>query len=310
MGSDSKRRKPAEPPLRLILFSVLSVLLILFFVHDTPIITGPPAVVPPAVVPPHASCLAVGWGDERYIPPPSDHFRCLLSAPKSPIIKIIESVVVGMPRGGRCGTSVDSCPLSKIKPYDENLRRFGEDWPPFGYTMVGKTRLDNMEAAVSEVIAQKVQGDIVELGVWRGGVMIIAAAVLHDLGEQRNLRLFDAFEQIPGYGSASNFLAVSEAEVRAAFDDFGLQGPHIHFHPGLFKNTVPLWDVSNPIAVLRIDGNFYDSYQDALYYLYESVTVGGIVIFDDVMSHNDVMRCWNDFKREQGLVENLNQVRT
>ena len=46
----------------------------------------------------------------------------------------------------------------------------------------------------------------------------------------------------------------------------------------------------NPIAVLRIDGNFYDSYQDAMYYLYEYVPVGGFVIFDDYFTHPPVQR--------------------
>jgi hypothetical protein len=42
--------------------------------------------------------------------------------------------------------------------------------------------------------------------------------------------------------------------------------------------------------------------------MHESVPVGGIVIFDDVMSHPPVTRCWTDFKREQNLTENLQQI--
>ena len=80
---------------------------------------------------------------------------------------------------------------------------------------------------------------------------------------------------------------------------------------GLFQKTVPLIE-SDPllskIAVFRIDGNFYDSYADALYYGYDKVPVGGIVIFDDVFSHAAVMRAWLDFKSDQGLVEELNRI--
>ncbi len=57
-----------------------------------------------------------------------------------------------------------------------------------------------------------------------------------------------------------------------------------------------------------MDGNFYDSYNDVLYAMYEDVQVGGIVIFDDVMTHTAVMRCWVDFKNDQGLVEELNRI--
>lgn len=46
----------------------------------------------------------------------------------------------------------------------------------------------------------------------------------------------------------------------------------------------------------------------ALYAMYEDVPVGGIVIFDDVMSHAPVMRCWKDFKADHGLPEELNRI--
>jgi hypothetical protein len=59
-----------------------------------------------------------------------------------------------------------------------------------------------------------------------------------------------------------------------------------------------------------VDGNFYDSYQDAMYYLYPKVPVGGIVIFDDVMSHSDVMAFWKDFKNDGRMQEELNRIDT
>lgn len=79
----------------------------------------------------------------------------------------------------------------------------------------------------------------------------------------------------------------------------------------MFKDTVPAFNKAFPgtkIAVLRIDGNYYDSYQDALYYLYPHVPVGGIIIFDDVMSHSSVEECWKDFKRDYQLSEELIQI--
>ena len=99
-----------------------------------------------------------------------------------------------------------------------------------------------------------------------------------------------------------------EIAVREAFETFGTMRSDICFHKGLFKDTVPNWKKTDPIAALRIDGNYHDSYQDALCCMHESVPVGGIVIFDDVMSHPPVMRCWTDFKREQNLTENLQQI--
>ena len=74
-------------------------------------------------------------------------------------------------------------------------------------------------------------------------------------------------------------------------------------------DTVPKFRATGrPVALLRVDANFYGSYQDALYGLYDRVPVGGFVIFDDVMTHPEVMRCWLDFKGDQGLPEDLVRV--
>ena len=60
--------------------------------------------------------------------------------------------------------------------------------------------------------------------------------------------------------------------------------------------------------MLRIDGNYFDSYEDALYKYYESVPVGGIIIFDDVMTHSHVMDCFLAFKKDHGLPEALVRI--
>jgi O-methyltransferase len=57
-----------------------------------------------------------------------------------------------------------------------------------------------------------------------------------------------------------------------------------------------------------VDGNFYGSYQDAMYNLYDKVPVGGIVIFDDVFSHRNVRKFWADFRKDQGITETLVRI--
>ena len=122
--------------------------------------------------------------------------------------------------------------------------------------------------------------------------------------------VFDAFESLPGYGKNANFLMNSQASVMENFRAAGAALDRAHFHQGLFKDSVPAFarQHTGSIAVLRIDGNFYDSYQDAMYYLYERVPVGGYVIFDDIMTHSKVMRFWKDFKQDQGVAETLHRI--
>jgi len=229
-------------------------------------------------------------------------------------LQLVEMTVTGsiVDEVGTCLTGPNGCSLQNLVPYDSELRRLGDDWPAVGHTMVGHVRLHNIYDALSSVIDDNIPGDFVELGVWRGGSAIYAKAVLYAFGaEDRAVHVFDAFEVIPSYGGPlSSYLSVSQKEVEHNFKKYGLDH-NVVFHKGLFKDSVPVFrkeSNGNAIAVLRIDGNFYDSYQDALYYLYELVPVGGYVIFDDAFSHPHVMKCWKDFKSEQGLPEELTAI--
>lgn len=209
---------------------------------------------------------------------------------------------------GRC-KSFKGCNVTELLPYDAKLRQFGDDWPPFGHTMVGHVRLQNIKTLIEAIVAKNVPGDFAELGVWRGGSCIFAKAVFDTLGQHdRVVYVFDAFESLPGYGSASSFIKTSEETVRHNFQKYGVLDDNVAFIRGLFKDTLPNFRTYHPrtsIAILRLDGNFYDSHQDALYYLYELVPIGGCVIFDDIMSHAAVQQCWADFQKDHGFTEKL-----
>lgn len=214
------------------------------------------------------------------------------------------------PEVGKCGGGPGGCSMGSLQPFSASERQRGNDWPPVGHTMVGHLRLDNVRMAVESVVKMNIPGDFVELGVWRGGVCVFARAILNTLEQSnRKVVLFDAFDSIQGYGEAQSFLSVSQDQVRATFERYNLMNVDtVKFVKGLFAHTVGKYAREHKfdkISVLRIDGNFYGSYQEAMYHLYERVPLGGYIIFDDVLSHPGVMDFWNDFKREQGLVEEL-----
>eukprot|EP00435_Cladocopium_sp_Y103_P071654 s1005_g38.t1 len=200
----------------------------------------------------------------------------------------------------------------KREPMNPLERACGNDWPVDGFTMVGLVRLKNVADILWQVISNKIPGDFAELGVWRGGTCIFAKSILNAMGEDdRAVHVFDAFDKIPQYNAKTKLLSVSEETVRANFEMYQALDSKVIFHKGLFKDTLPQFHVKNPaakLAVLRVDGNFYDSYQDALYYMYGFVPVGGYVIFDDVMSTPRAMQAWNDFKQDHGLMEELTRI--
>ena len=70
-------------------------------------------------------------------------------------------------------------------------------------------------------------------------------------------------------------MATSEAQVRGTFAKYGLSASaeNVRFHSGFFNETIPAFTRSTepadaaPIAVLRVDGNSYESCRDSLYHL-------------------------------------------
>lgn len=227
------------------------------------------------------------------------------------VLNLVEMAVTGslFDEAGQC---VPSSPggCSESKPYVKELRNEGLDWPVVGHTMVGHMRIQNVKKLLIDVISNAIPGDFAELGVWRGGVCIYARVLLNTYHQpHRKVHLFDAFESLPGYKTTSTYLAVPQSAVQHNFEKYNLKDGYV-FHKGLFKDSVPPFAKSftGNISVLRVDGNFYDSYQDAMYYLYDKVPVGGYVIFDDVRTHEAVMRFWLDFKKDQGLPEELTTI--
>ena len=59
--------------------------------------------------------------------------------------------------------------LVRIAFFDPDTRAEGRDWPPEAETMIGLRRLDNLQRCITDVLRQRVPGDLIETGVWRGG---------------------------------------------------------------------------------------------------------------------------------------------
>lgn len=263
------------------------------------------------------------------LPPPLKTLAFSFSRTTSRLLHLLAGTLVGTlfsEQVGSCGGGAGGCALGSARPFDASARRGGRDWPVVGHTMVGELRLQNVREALEAAVRLRVPGDFAELGVWRGGVCIYAKAILDELCEgrgstsivpattaNRDVILFDVFDSMAGYGANTDYLAVSEALVRGAFEKYGVGTDGVVFVKGLFKDTLPefrnqrIRAGGKPIAVLRIDGNYYDSHQDALYYLYDFVPVDGIIIFDDY-SHELPRLSWDDFMADQKFFEKVTPI--
>jgi O-methyltransferase len=195
------------------------------------------------------------------------------------------------------------------------LRSAGMDWPLQGLTMVGLGRLDDLQACVETVVADGIEGDLIEAGAWRGGASILMRATLDSLGDERTLWVADSFDGFAAADdaradgidlSAFDFLAVPLAEVRASFARLGLD-KGVRFVPGYFEQTLAGL-AAERWAVVRLDADTYEATKHALAALYPRLALGGYLIVDDYGSFEGCRRAVDEFRSEHGIGELLEHV--
>lgn len=78
----------------------------------------------------------------------------------------------------------------------------------------------------------------------------------------------------------SGATAVSMDDVMKHIQESGLKTGKIILVPGWFENVLPTYD-TGPIAMLRLDGDLYNSTWVCLQHLFPKVIKGGCVVVDD-----------------------------
>ncbi|MGH9227176.1 MAG: TylF/MycF/NovP-related O-methyltransferase [Acidimicrobiales bacterium] len=206
-----------------------------------------------------------------------------------------------------------------VQQFDPGYRDEGFDWPSTALTMVGRRRLHNFRELIERAIDEGIPGDILEAGVWRGGASILARAVLASRGvTDRRIIVADSFEGLPPPSeefpadAGAEFhthpeLAVSLEQVRANFDRFGLLDEQVVFLKGWFRDTMPLVD-AEALAVLRLDGDMYESTIVPLEHLYDRLSPGGWVIVDDYHLMAACREAVQDFLAARGIDAPLHDI--
>jgi len=189
-----------------------------------------------------------------------------------------------------------------------NLRNVCE----FSHTMVGRKRLDNITHCLDIVRTENIPGDLIETGVWRGGASILmrgylAAWEMND----RKLWVADSFEGLPvpslpqdeGWDfsvSKEPILAIPLEEVQENFRRYNLLDDQVQFLKGWFCDTLPTAPIEK-LAVLRLDGDLYESTMDGLNALYDKVSPGGFIIVDDYGDFEPCHRAITEFRQARNI---------
>lgn len=170
------------------------------------------------------------------------------------------------------------------------------------FTMTSVERQLALIQSVRHVVRSGVRGCIVECGVWRGGSSMAAALALMQEGDvSRELFLFDTFEGMTeptaadrsfDGANASALLRDADraediwccadlADVRANVTSTGYPDDRLHFVKGPVEQTIPPSAALPPIALLRLDTDWYESTKHELEHLFPLLQPGGIMIVDD-----------------------------
>ena len=198
-------------------------------------------------------------------------------------------------------------------------RRTAYQLAPGIKTMIGRQRLEQVRDCVRDVLANDVPGDLIETGVWRGGTTILMRGILRADGcTDRRVYVADSFEGLPPpdvtrYPADEGLdfhehpvLAVTLDEVRANFERYDLLDDQVVFVRGWFRDTLPgLAD--RTFAVIRLDGDLYESTMDALVNLYPRLSPGGWLIVDDFHIPACVQAV-TEYREAHGITAELHRV--
>ena len=169
--------------------------------------------------------------------------------------------------------------------------------------MTSPERVNALIDAVHYIVTNKIDGAIVECGVWKGGSTMAMALALRNLGdESRELYLYDTFSgmsapsdvdvsiggaraydtfsqtQISEDSSNWCFSSLDEVKVNVSRTDYP-EGK-LHFIKGKVEDTIPT-NIPSEIALLRLDTDWYESTKHEMTHLFPLLKENGVLIIDD-----------------------------
>ena len=192
--------------------------------------------------------------------------------------------------------------------------------------MVGLGSLVDLALQIQHVFAHKIPGNFVECGVWRGGTSFLMAELLREAGvTDRKVWLFDSFEGLPPPEGIDGLAAMaytknteshsyfdncraSLEEVQRSATELGLAS-YTEFVKGWFDQTLPTnRHRVGPIALLRIDCDWYSSVRCCLDNLYDQVAERGFVVLDDYYTWDGCAIAVHEFLGKRGLSNRIESV--
>lgn len=199
------------------------------------------------------------------------------------------------------------------------------------YTMTSIERMYALYSAMNYVLDSGIPGDFVECGTWRGGSAMMAALIMKQRGiTDRKLFLYDTFEGMPmpgaedvsllGDRALDTFLQQrtgedSSAWCHASLEDVqqnlrstGIADGQVVLVKGKVEESIPGTIPPGPIALLRLDTDWYESTRHEMIHLYPALSTGGVLLIDDFGHWEGAKKAIVEYFRDHGIHMLLNRV--
>lgn len=164
------------------------------------------------------------------------------------------------------------------------------------------------------------KGCIIECGTWRGGM---SAGMMEMGGLERDYHFFDSFEGLPAAEERDGQRAKEYQRDRtsptyfdnctASLADFektisltGVSPKKIGIHKGFFEATLPEF-ICPPIAVLRLDADWYESTMICLEKFWDYILPNGLILIDDYHVWEGCSRAIHAFLARRDAKESVKQ---
>ncbi len=212
------------------------------------------------------------------------------------------------------------CPSDFRKEEAEILRQV-RPW-----TMTSPDRIYALIQAVRYVSANNIPGAMVECGVWKGGSMAAIARTLLQLQDvSRELYLFDTFEGMTAPTAKDLDYTGKKAsqvlrdvprdkcddapleQVKEVLYGTGYPRERIHFVRGRVEETIPA-SAPDPIALLRLDTDWYDSTKHELVHLFPRLPKAGVILIDDYGHWQGSRQACDEYFAENRIPILLNRI--
>jgi len=172
-------------------------------------------------------------------------------------------------------------------------------------------RVTHLAGVMQDIVSEKVPGDVVETGVYRGGSCYLIASMLRHLGDLRTIWMYDTFTgmdkpmPIDKKRGRTDALRKWESmnkgeyvdwnyaplwQVKEVMSSTGYPPEKIKFIQGRVEETIPHKKGPNKLCLLRLDTDFYSSTKHALKHYYDLISPGGWLVIDDYF-------CWDGCKK-------------